>query len=285
MAIATLSVDLVAKLAKFEGDMGKAARASEKTANQIAGAFGLIKSAAGGLLAGIGVGGFIALTRASIDSLDALNDVADATGATIENISALEDVAARTGTSMDSVTTTLVKFNQALGNAKAHSPIARALEAIGLSVAELRSLDPAEALRRTAVALSQYADDGNKARLVQELFGRSVREVAPFLKDLAEQSKLVATVTTEEAQAAEKFNKEIFAMQKNAQDLARVLVGPLVTAVNETADAFRRSAAEGKNFFEIGLDRYLENVRDFYVKLGVIEAKAKNSGEIGRAHV
>ena len=52
MALATLSIDLVAKLASFEQDMGKAARAAEKTAAQISSAFGVIKSAAGGLVAG-----------------------------------------------------------------------------------------------------------------------------------------------------------------------------------------------------------------------------------------
>ena len=59
------------------------------------------------------------------------------------------------------------------------------LKAIGLNAQELRRIDPAEALQRVAVALNRYSDDGNKARIVQELFGKSVRE-APFMKDLAE---------------------------------------------------------------------------------------------------
>ena len=60
------------------------------------------------------------------------------------------------------------------------------LKAIGLNAQELRRIDPAEALQRVAVALNRYSDDGNKARIVQELFGKSVREVAPFMKDPAE---------------------------------------------------------------------------------------------------
>jgi hypothetical protein len=119
MAIATLSIDLVAKLASFEQDMGKAARAADKTAAQISSAFGLIKAAAG-----IGVGGLVAFTRSTIDSLDALNDLKDATGASIENISALEDVAVRTGTSLDTVATSLVKFNGVLKDAKPGSDTA-----------------------------------------------------------------------------------------------------------------------------------------------------------------
>jgi hypothetical protein len=109
-------------------------------------------------VAGIGVGGLVAFTRSTVDALDALNDVKDATGASIENISALEDVAARTGTTMDTVTGSLIKLNQTLNAAKEGSPQAAALQAIGLSAEELRRLDPAEALRRIAVALAGFAD-------------------------------------------------------------------------------------------------------------------------------
>ena len=248
MALATLSIDLVAKLAQFESDMGKAARASEKTASQIAGAFGLIKSAVGGLAAGIGVGGLVALTKSTIDSLDALNDLKDATGASIENISALEDVALRTGTSLDTVGTSLVKFNAVLKDAKPGNDAAAALEALGLSAEELKRLDPAEALRQTAVALAGFADDGNKARLTQELFGKSLREVAPFLKDLSEQAKLNATVTTEQALEAEKFNLQLFAMQKNLQDVSRSLVGPILTGMNGLIDKFKEGTKAGDGF-------------------------------------
>jgi len=248
MALATLSIDLVAKLAQFESDMGKAARASERTASQIAGAFGVIKSAAGGLAAGIGVGGLIAFTRSTIDALDALNDVKDATGASIENISALEDVAGRTGTTLDVVTGSLIKLNQTLTAAKEGSPQAAALQAIGLSAEELRRLDPAEALRRTAVALAGFADDGNKARLVQELFGKSLREVAPFLGDLAKQTELVAKVTAEQAAEAEKFNLQLFAMQKNLQDVSRSLVGPILTGMNGLIEKFKEGKKEGDGF-------------------------------------
>jgi predicted membrane-bound mannosyltransferase len=175
-----------------------------------------IKSAAAGingLLAGIGagvsVGAFVTLTKSVIDGVDALNDLKDATGASIENISALEDVARRSGASMATVSTALVKLNQALSAAKPGSDTEAAIKAIGLSVKDLKALDPAEAFQRIAIGLNGFADDANKARLTQELFGKSLKEVAPLLKDLAEKGTLNATVTTAQAEAAEKFNKEL----------------------------------------------------------------------------
>lgn len=202
--------------------------------------------------AGLSVGAMASLFRGLNDGVDALNDLSDATKASIENLSALEDVGDRTGTSFETVGGALVKFNQALSDAKPGSDAAEAFRVLGLQVNELKRLDPAEALRQTAVALAGFADDGNKARLVQELFGRSVREVAPFLKDLAEQGSLVAKVTTAQAEAAEKFNLELFNLEKNAKDAGRAMTSDLVTGINAAAKAFRESglsAGLGTLFF------------------------------------
>jgi hypothetical protein len=187
-----------------------------------------------------------------VDGLDRLNDVKDATGASIENISGLEDVAARTGTSLETVESTLVRFNKALSDAKPDNEIGLILKEIGLSADELRKKDPAQALLDTAAALAQYADDGNKARVFQELFGKSVKEVAPFLKDLAEAGKINATVTAEQAQAAEDFNKQIFALQKNITDAARNIFGDLIPALNELFGALTKAkgAAAGGSLLD-----------------------------------
>jgi hypothetical protein len=207
-----------------------------RTAASIASSFAGVGLAVGGFLtAGTAVAAF---TKRVVEGLDALNDLSDATGASIENISALEDVAERTGTSFDSVGTALVKFNQALSNAAAGSQVAAVLERIGLSASELKKQDPAEALRQVAVALAKFSNDGDKARAVQELFGKSLREVAPFLNDLARQGSLVAKVTTEQAEAAERFNHALDNISKNAKDGARSLVSSLLPALEQIAKAF-----------------------------------------------
>ena len=224
----------------------------------------LARGAIASALAGLTVGTVVGFVRSVNDGVDALNDIKDATGSTIENISALEDVALRAGASMDVVSSAMVKFNQVLGDAKPGSAQEMALKAIGLSAEELRRLDPAEALRQTAVALSQYADDGNKARLVQELFGKSIKETAPFLNDLAEKGKLVGTVTAEQAAEAEKFNKQLAEIDKNAMDLARDFGGPFISSLNEVIKKFKEGRAAGKGFFEIGWQNYKDQVSEFW---------------------
>lgn len=191
-----------------------------------------------GFIGVAGVAGLATLARNAINGVDALNDLSDATGASVENISALEDVAIRTGTSFETVGSALVKFNAQLKDAKPGSGAEQAITALGLSVKELKALDPAEALLKTSIALEGFADDGNKARLVQELFGKSIKEVAPLLKDLAEKGKLVGTVTTDQAKAAEAFNKQVFELQKNVSDAARALASDLLPIVSEIVKEF-----------------------------------------------
>lgn len=231
MTIGTIVVDLLARTGSFETDINRSAKLAQKRAKEIDTA---VSAAGASIGLALGAAGAAALVMAKniIDGLDALNDVKDATGASIANISALEDVALRTGASMEQVSSILVKFNGALKEADGKNATSLALKAIGLDAAELKKIDPAEALRQTAVALSGFADDGNKARLVQELFGKSIKEAAPFLNDLAEKTELVGKVSTEQAANAETFNKQIAALSKNALDAKRVLLGDLLPAIN-----------------------------------------------------
>jgi hypothetical protein len=202
------------------------------------------------------IGGAVGVAFASLGSvaglkqlaqdLDALNDAGDALGDSIENISALEDVARRNGESLELVVAAGLRLNKVLSEAKPDSPMAQALQTIGLSAEQLRGQDTTAALQQVAQALSGYQDDANKARLVQDLFGRSARELAPFLKDVADAGQLNATVTREQAEAAERFNKNLAAMQTAAGNAARELAGPMFAAVNQLFDALAGRGVGGR---------------------------------------
>lgn len=179
----------------------------------------------------------ISTFKGAVDLLDQLNDLSDATGASIESLSKLEGVARKNGATMEDVGSILVKFNAALNAADPNSAVAQALQAIGLSAEELKKDDPADAVQKVAKALAGFADDGNKARLVQELFGKSVKAAAPFLKDLAQAGTLNATATTEQARAAEDFNKNLSALSYTASLLARNFTADLLPALNGYLDA------------------------------------------------
>jgi hypothetical protein len=248
--LGTLTIDLIARIGGFIKGMTEAERVADRSSREIARkhkaraaevekawqnlksiglAFTAVGAAAGAA--------FIAVNRVA-QSIDALNDSADATGSSIENLSALEDIAVRTGTEFQTVTSAIVKFNDVLQDADANKGAGAVLKALNLDIEELKRLDPAEALRQVAVALSGFANDGNKARAAQVLFGKSIREVAPFLKDLAEAGQLNATVTRQQAEEAEKFTKNVAAMEKNLADAGRTIFSSFVPALNEILKTF-----------------------------------------------
>lgn len=245
-AIARLTIDLIAQLAELQKGMDRGVGIATGAVTRIEGKLNGLASVAKGVGAALGgalaVGGLSALFRSTVDGIDQLNDLADATGSTVENLSALENAAKRTGTGVDVVGSALIKLNKTLADAKPGSEQAAVLQSIGLSAEELRKADPAEALLQVAQALARYDDNGKKSRLTQELFGKSLREVAPLLKDLVEQGQLNATVTKEQAQEAERFNQQLAAAKKNAEDLSRSIASALLPALNKL---FERGKKEG----------------------------------------
>lgn len=283
-SLGTLTLDLVAKIGGFERGMDQAARKSERTAAQIARdqkkrAQEMEQAwANAGTAIGVGLTAATAALavwiKGSVDAIDQFNDLKDITGSSIENISALDAIARQTGGTFDQVSATLTKFNGILKDADPTKGPGAVLKALNLDIEELKRLDPAEALRQTAVALQGYADDGAKARAVQELFGKSVKDVAPFLKDLAEAGELQAKVSTKQAEEIDRFNKEMAKAKASADDLARALSIDLVTSINDVSDAFIKGRASGKGFFEIASDRYWKNIKDFYRDIGLLEKEA-----------
>lgn len=208
-------------------------------------------------------GAIAALVAESAKAIDQFNDLKDATGASIENISALDRIARETGGSFDTVSGALLKFNQILNDTDEESKRASQIfKALGLDAAKLKKEDPAEALRQVAVALDRFADDGNKGRALRLLLGKSVAEVAPLMKDLAGQTRLVASTTTEAAEEAEKFGKELARLNANAQDFARSLSTDLIIGINKAAKAMRESGLlEGIATLLTGDDEHKNNVR------------------------
>ncbi len=242
MALAgSLELQLLADVARISADMKKVESVVSGSMQRVTQAAQLAMRALGSIGVAVSAGAFVAFVKNVNNAVDALNDLKDATGSSIENISALEDIARRNGATLETVGTALMKFNQALGGTvKPGTDAEKVLSALGLSAKELRELDPSVAMMKTAQALAKFADDGGKARAVQELFGKSLREVAPLLKDMAEKGELVSKVTTAQAEEAEKFNKHLFNLQKNAIDAGRALVANFVPALNAVFEAFNK---------------------------------------------
>lgn len=221
-------------------------------------------SALGALAVPVSVAGIASVFNESRKAIDGLKDLADASGASVGNLSALDNIARSTGGNLETVSSILVKFNGVLADADPNKGAGAALKAVGLSVEYLKSLDPAEALRQVAVAVEKLGSETDKARVYQELFGKSTRDAAPFLKDLAEAKRLDATLTADQVEQVDRFNKEMAKLQATAGNVARSLSVTVAGALNTVIDRFKEGQKEGKSFWQIALEGYKKDVAGIY---------------------
>ncbi|KQV85430.1 hypothetical protein [Rhizobacter sp. Root1221] len=246
--IANLSVGVSLDAAEFSNGLTKAELEARRFEQQMTTRAVAIGTAVGVGLAGAALELAQALPNmfsAAIDGLDAFNDLRDATGSSVENISALDDISRRAGGTFETVETSLVKLNKALQDAGKNDAAGIAIREIGLDVEALKKLDPAEALVQIAVALNGFETDANKAAVVSALFGKSMKELAPFLQDVADKGELVATATSDQAAEAEKYNKQLANLQANATNFARALTSEVIPALNQAFEYFRGDIEAG----------------------------------------
>jgi hypothetical protein len=265
--VGTLSVAINTRLEGLQQGLQRANRLVEGSAGQIERRFqsagAVATRALGALGLGVSVAGLTAMVTQANGAVLAIKDLAETTGSTVDRISALEDVARRTGGSIATVDNVLVALNRTLKDAEGDNPQARALRRIGLDAAELQRLDPADALKRVADQLVRFADNGQRARVVQDIFKGSTREAAGFLRDLADAGELNGTVTARQVEEADRFAKSLARLKADAQDAARAIGGPLVRALNNAAEQFAAGReAFGGNLLAATVDLGL-NVNPF----------------------
>lgn len=250
MPIATLTIDIVAQLAKLRGDMDNASRIVDSGARKMSLSLNAVTAAAKGVAAGltavVGAGtvivGFVNKVN---EGVLAIKDLSEATGASYESISQLDNIARRAGGSLADASGVLIKFNNVLKEAGNSKDVAAIFKALNLNVEELKRLDPVQAMRATAMALDEWADNGYRARVEQELFGRAIAQSAPLFRELVEQQGVAATVTREQVEEADRLNKELARLRVFAEDGARAVANVLVPALNKLFEAGREQGVLG----------------------------------------
>lgn len=172
------------------------------------------------------------------------------TGASVENLSGLSRLAKINGTDFGMVETTLIRFSKALSGADEEAKGAgHALAFLGLNAAELRNMDPAEALEKTAVAMEQYGDGTGKTALAMALWGREGAQMLPLIKDLAEQHLKAGKLTTEQAKAAEDLEKSFRKVNYEGGQWSKQIVVDLIPTLASLLDYVTATKA---GIFQIG---------------------------------
>jgi len=209
MPIAKLSIDLEARLTKFEAGLNQATRAAERSASQMERTFAGVGDTIKGVFAGLAVGASVAwisnLVTSSIDAQDALSDLNKSTGVSIDLLAGLKGAASSAGTDIEGVAAAVNKLsvNMAKDPAK--------FAAIGIDAKE-----PLEALKQLADVFASIEDPQKRAAVAAEAVGKSWSSLAPLLSDggealgsLVGKFQETSGVTEESARAAADLNDKL----------------------------------------------------------------------------
>lgn len=254
MAFESLTIDLNARLAKFETELRKVGTSVERHAKNTQRAYqqafdGLEAGArrlAGLLGATLTIGGLVALTRDSIGAIAALDDLSERTGLTVELLSQLQEVATIGGHSLDDVAGLASKFakNVALA-AGGNKELVKTFEDLGISQQQLKNQSFDETFLQFARAIATAENQTNAIARAQILAGKAAAQSIPFFRDLAEEGLKTARVTTEQAAAAERFEKNIKRLSNAVDGLKIAFANDLVEQLNRVAEAMQKAAKSG----------------------------------------
>ncbi len=286
MALGDLVVRLSADLVEFRSDMGKAVATTQQSMSKIEGAISDTQRNIGqtlrGAVAAFGAVEIAQFTGRIISATAALDDMSEKTGASVESLSALRRVANVSGQNFDTVGSALTKLAKNLAGVDDESKGAgKALEAIGLNLDKVKSLSADQQLQTIAKAMNEFADGTGKAAASQVIFGKAGAELLPYLKDLADAGEINATVTAEQAAAAEKLEKAFNSLKADLSETATVISSDVLPLLQLMVEGFSNTAKATASL-DAGFSPVKETLRALIVVASEVAFVFKGVGtEIG----
>lgn len=243
-SLGTLEYEIGANTRKFLGEMQKvdgrlkqtavAMRKGINTAGKYSGAF-----AAAGLAIGA------TLVKAQLSAIDSTAKFADTVGLTTEQLIGLRHAAAITGVSAAELDTGIRRMEKNVSDASnGLSTAVRVFDDLGISIDEIRKLSPDEQIKTIADAFGGVPNQADKARIAQDLFGRSgikliktMEEGSAGIAELqAEAVKLGIAYSRVDAAQVEAANDAITRAQASFSSVAQKVTVELAPSIKAVAD-------------------------------------------------
>jgi Ca2+-binding EF-hand superfamily protein len=199
--------------------------------------------------AAIGAGALItatvALTRSSMNQIDALTKQARQVGLLTRDFQAMSLVAEEAGVSTGSLTNMLgIMQRNIVELSRGTANQTRAFQQLGISLKDLQGLSPDQQFERIAAALSAVEDPAQKTALAMEVFGRSGREAINMLNGYTDalddarrfQEAFGIAVGQDAAEAIERANDAVGRLSMGFRGLGNLLAAEAAPRVEAFAN-------------------------------------------------
>ena len=248
-SVGTVSIDLEARVAKLESDLGRAAMIADRKCKEIQDSFKTLALGVAGYFSGKML---IDWLQASVDVADELSKMSQKVGVSTETLSGWNLAAQQAGVDMQALQAGLVKLSKAQDAAiGGNKEMQAAFQQIGISVKDLKGLNTEQLFTRVSEEMSKYEDGAAKAAFATKLFGKAGADLIPLMNagakglkeyaDIAQQYGLV--VSGPAAKAAEDFNDTL---ERITKFMGRGVANQITA---ELAPAFASLASQADKFF------------------------------------
>ncbi|MFM2345348.1 MAG: hypothetical protein RL654_101 [Pseudomonadota bacterium] len=246
MALAKLSIDIVAQLAKFEEDMRKAADETKGFRDKINSELEALKSSAGKFALGMAGGmaaafsvnalaGWITHTTAAADEL---NRLSHQTGVSVEALSSWGNIAKRNGQDVNDLSELIQELSLRLTETdNSTEGTGLALKQLGLSYKDLAQMDAETAFKTVAQSLAGVEDSGKKTAMVMAIMGDEGQKYLTTLNAIGAAAELDASVTTQQAEQASRLRDTLANLSAAGDAWSQAVVAGITPALDEAGRA------------------------------------------------
>lgn len=192
-----------------------------------------------GLAGGAIVGGFAAMIKGAVDAMAAMKDSAQEAGLMVTQLQRFEAPARLAGVSLGEVSGAMQKLSRALVEAKDPvSNAALALKSFGINANDLKGLSLDEQFEKIARASEKYAGSAEKNAALMELTGKSGATLQKLFAEMAAAGSLQASVTNEQAEAADELSDTWERVKMQQEAVARGTASALIPSLTAALKAF-----------------------------------------------
>ncbi len=223
-------------------------------------AFGEGLRSIGTRLGAIGASALTALfgtAKTFADMGDSLDEMSARTGVSVETLSELGFAAELAGADMETLETGIRKMQKTISEAIGGSKSAAdALTQLGLSIADLKGLNPEQQFKLIADRISRITDPTLRAALAMEVFGKSGTRLLPLIQDGAkglakfqeQASALGLTVSTQAAKDAAVLADALDTVWRVLKQAVFTIGSALAPTVTELANKVTRAVVAFMNW-------------------------------------
>lgn len=248
--VGEINVEIRAKMDALANDISKGKSLIERGAQDMR----VAATAVTAYFAALGGNELLGFVQSVIDSAGALQDMSEQAGITVEALSGIQQVARLSGTDMNTVVTATQKLSRAMVDAlDPTSAAAQTFKALGVNVKDangnLKTAD--QVLMEVSVAQGEFKEGVRKSDAMMNIFGKTGANLLPLFNDLAEAGQLNGRVTSQQAQAADAFAKEMVKLKIQMEEFLRGAILPLLPYLTNIGPLLRAAAIATGAYFAV----------------------------------